>query len=682
MSRAVKNNKRSYVKKEINYRKLTKMGSWAGFFFVILMGLIVIIMLIISISAFMEYMINEKLQSQFATMATLVTQYENADEKSLNTALKFLDHGGHDYYILDSETGEVIHSKGEVVLFSGDERMIDIDDDSVKIEGWSSTLSFYTETDIGFIRSNGLTNIDLIELGKAIRNGNDDTSSDAVIYSVPVWIETAIKDGREVIFTKLEIAITRNEVSLAFVFFVSVAVITALFQIVIIVNIFSNVVKRRKALKLLFSDMVTGGRNKHYFIYRGNQIIRRKKNRNGKYAIVSLKIVNFKNFTICHSLAEGEEMLRRISAALEKSMNRGEFCTTAGSSSFAMLIKNTDEESLKKRITDIISMLETLGNGHKFTFHAGVAIVTESYMTEIRVHNKRTIDAEKVYTHASLARDTLTDNDNSGVVMLSDALIAEQMWVDTVRERQQSALSNEEFLVYYQPKYDPKTEELSGAEALVRWQSPEFGFVTPNRFIPIFEQNGFITELDHYMIRHAARDQKRWLDSGFSCVPVSVNVSRAHFIEPDLAEQIRDLVDSENCPHDYIEIELTESAFFDDKKALVGTINKLKEYGFAVSMDDFGAGYSSLNSLKDMPLDVLKLDGDFFRGNSDNDRGQIVVEEAIKLAKRLSMRTVAEGIETKDQVEFLATQGCDMIQGYYYAKPLPSAEYEKRMSAV
>ena len=183
------------------------------------------------------------------------------------------------------------------------------------------------------------------------------------------------------------------------------------------------------------------------------------------------------------------------------------------------------------------------------------------------------------------------------------------------------------------------------------------------------------------MITHVARDQKTWLDKGYKCVPVSVNVSRAHFIESDLAEQIRDMVDKEGAPHNLIEIELTESAFFDDKNAMIETIEKLKSYGFAVSMDDFGSGYSSLNSLKDMPLDVLKLDAEFFRGENRGERGEIVVSEAIRLAKSLNMRTVAEGVEVKEQVEFLAGQGCDMIQGYYFAKPMPKNDYEERMKA-
>ena len=259
----------------------------------------------------------------------------------------------------------------------------------------------------------------------------------------------------------------------------------------------------------------------------------------------------------------------------------------------------------------------------------------------------------------------------------------DEKWITQVTERQRRAIEKEEFQVYYQPKYDPRTNEQRGAEALIRWVSKDLGFVSPGRFIPIFEKSGFVTEIDHYMITHVARDQKKWLDEGKKVVPVSVNVSRAHFAETNLAEQIRDMVDEEGTPHDLIEIELTESAFFDDQKQMLETIRKLKKYGFLVSMDDFGSGYSSLNSLKDMPLDILKLDAGFFRGkNSDPSRTRIVVSEALSLAKKLRMETVAEGVEEKEQVDFLAEEGCSMIQGYYFAKPMPREEYAEKIGKI
>ena len=254
----------------------------------------------------------------------------------------------------------------------------------------------------------------------------------------------------------------------------------------------------------------------------------------------------------------------------------------------------------------------------------------------------------------------------------------EQVWERRVEDDMDRALAANEFKVYLQPKYSTKKEELSAAEALVRWIHPEFGFVSPAKFIPIFERNGFITKLDDYMLTEVSRLQATWMEQGKKLVPISVNVSRAHFTSPDLAEHICSIVDEYKVPHEFIELELTESAFFDDKQTLLDTVKKLKEFGFKVSMDDFGAGYSSLNSLKELPLDIIKLDAQFFRDIEDKKRADLIVCDTIKLAKKLGMQIVAEGIETREQVDFLAGQHCDLIQGFYFAKPLPVAEFEER----
>ena len=203
--------------------------------------------------------------------------------------------------------------------------------------------------------------------------------------------------------------------------------------------------------------------------------------------------------------------------------------------------------------------------------------------------------------------------------------------------------------------------------------------IPPNRFIPVFEENGFITRLDDYMISEVAKLQSEWKINGQKQIPVSVNISRVHFVKEDLAEHICHLVDGYGADHALIELELTESAFFGNKKLLQTILKKLKMCGFCLAIDDFGAGYSSLNSLKDLPIDVLKLDMDFFRGEDTLQRGEIVVKETIRLAKALDMKIVAEGIEKKEQVEFLAEQGCDMIQGFYFAKPMPADQFNQIM---
>ena len=245
----------------------------------------------------------------------------------------------------------------------------------------------------------------------------------------------------------------------------------------------------------------------------------------------------------------------------------------------------------------------------------------------------------------------------------------------------EEALNNSEFEVYLQPKYGANSRSLAGAEALIRWNSSKFGFVSPGRFIPIFEKNGFITKIDDYMLRKVAELQKKWQEEGKQIVPVSVNISRVHFAREDLAEHICEIVDSVGISREGIELELTESAFFEEKDALIGIVRKLKDMGFAISMDDFGTGFSSLNSLKDLPLDVLKLDAEFFRGSGIRDeRGSAIVAATIQLAKSLGMKTVAEGIEEEEQVNFLAEKGCELIQGYYFDKPLPIEEFENRMN--
>ena len=183
------------------------------------------------------------------------------------------------------------------------------------------------------------------------------------------------------------------------------------------------------------------------------------------------------------------------------------------------------------------------------------------------------------------------------------------------------------------------------------------------------------------MLSQIAKLQSEWKVQGKKTVPISVNISRAHFTQEGLAEHISRLVDGYGPKHQLIELEVTESAFFDDKEVLVDTVKQLRAYGFPISMDDFGAGYSSLNSLKDIPLDVLKLDSEFFRGEDEAGRGAVIVREAICLARELDMRVVAEGIEQRAQVDFLASLGCDMIQGFYFAKPMPVAEFEVRVAA-
>ena len=660
--------------KEINYRKLTRNNVWVGL--VALFAAVCIhVVLLLATSILLTYIVESKIQSEIDSIQGMVAIYENSVVPK-EELYALLDKKGREYFITDGE-GKVLHSKGQIEAFDSS--------NSIRWQSFNDNVTYYSNSNIGFIKSgvgDGMV-INLLDIFKEVRAKSADVDfnlrSDEPVVTMPVWQDTLLSDGETHFYAKASVVITVKD---ALIWFVSYLVITILIAIVILLLVISaivNHIRNRRTLAVLFGDPVTGGKNMNWFVYYGNRIIRKKKNRDRKYAVVSIELVKYNLYCVCHSMSAGEELLKRINDCLTKNILKKELCARVSSAEFVLLLKYTDEARIQKRVSHIISQLEALSEEHKFGFQAGITVVDPTKTGEVLKNGHIRMDIKKEFNYAKAAAGALSVTDESGVALLDDKMIEEQRWIDTVCEKQQSALDNEEFVVYYQPKYDPRTDKLTGAEALIRWQSPEFGFIPPGRIIPIFEQNGFITQIDHYMIRHVARDQKKWLDEGRNCVPVSVNVSRAHFAEDDLADQICALVDEEKTPHELIEIELTESAFFDDKKAMLAVIAKLKNYGFAVSMDDFGSGYSSLNSLKDMPLDVLKLDAEFFRGDGEDGRAQIVVSEAIRLAKNLNMRTVAEGVEVKEQVDFLAKEGCDMIQGYYYAKPMPADEFVTRI---
>ena len=497
---------------------------------------------------------------------------------------------------------------------------------------------------------------------------------------LPFWISMEHEDKGEVFVGKAYLTLNVHDMILVAEIGAVILVLAVFVLILTVVNIITGIHKMNNVIRLYHHDPVTNGYNWTWYQKSGDKRIRGVFTKKSNWASVNLMLRNYRSYCVCHSVESGEALLSRLYEVLEERTEKKELCAHVTSSNFALLLKYEDEERLKMRLHEIMNELSKVEERHNLSFRAGVALIPGVVSGSEEASGRKKLQIKDIYNNACAAGSMVKDTVNSGLYVFDDKLLEEQKWRDIVHEKRNGALMNEEYKVYYQPKYNPKDDTLRGAEALIRWESPEYGFITPGRFIPIFESDGFITEIDHYMLKHVARDQKTWLSEGFQCVPVSVNVSRAHFSERDLAEQIRDIVDAEGCPHELIEIELTESAFFDDKDTMVETIKRLKTYGFVVSMDDFGAGYSSLNSLKDMPLDVLKLDAEFFRGEFDGDRGEVVVSEAIKLAKSLKMRTVAEGVEDKKQVDFLAEQGCDMIQGFYYAKPMPKDEYESRMN--
>lgn len=240
-----------------------------------------------------------------------------------------------------------------------------------------------------------------------------------------------------------------------------------------------------------------------------------------------------------------------------------------------------------------------------------------------------------------------------------------------------NALKKGEFVVYMQPKYSLVNDSVVGAEALVRWIHPVRGLISPLEFIPVFEHNGFIFELDKYIWEETCRLLRKWLDEGCPAFPISINVSRVDFYREDFCDTIEAIVNKYDIPRDLIGLEVTESAYTDNPQQIIEITKHLRERGFKILMDDFGSGYSSLNMLKDMPVDVLKIDLKFLDSRDENGRGGNILNSVVRMAKWLRMQVIAEGVETYQQVEFLRSIGCDQAQGYFYSRPIPVYEYEK-----
>ncbi|HPE39086.1 MAG TPA: EAL domain-containing protein [Bacillota bacterium] len=271
------------------------------------------------------------------------------------------------------------------------------------------------------------------------------------------------------------------------------------------------------------------------------------------------------------------------------------------------------------------------------------------------------------------AKGSADENIATFTESMRESVILEQRMVSEAN----NALVEKQFEVWLQPQYNHSNGALVGAEALVRWRHPERGLISPGLFIPLFEKNGFIYRLDKFVWEETCRLLRKWIDEDLHPVPVSVNISRNDVYHDDLVPFIIGLLDKYHLPVDLLRLEITESAFAKSGSQVISVVKELVDYGFTMEIDDFGSGYSSLNTLKDVPAQVLKLDMRFLEGVENTSRGGNIIESVIRMAKWINMSVIAEGVETIEQANYLTSIGCSYIQGYLYSKPLPVAQYEQ-----
>lgn len=379
-------------------------------------------------------------------------------------------------------------------------------------------------------------------------------------------------------------------------------------------------------------------------------------------AIIQFDIENFKLINVRYGEEKGTEILNYIKNGLDTVCTDKQVYTRLSADVFMIAMSYDKPEEIERLISRIEDRLGVFGDiSYKLVF--GVNIITD-----------RSIPMRKMGDRAAMARQSIKGNALKNVCYYSDNQESKLVTKKFIEDRMDYALEHGEFVMYLQPKYSISTAGVVGAEALVRWIHPEKGMLPPAEFISVFEKNGFIIKLDEYIWEQACKAIRGWIDSGVQPVPISVNISRVHLTDEKFIDVLDRLIEKYGIPKNMIETEITETV---ENAGDSEVIKRLKERGYMLLMDDFGSGYSSLNMLKSTPFDVIKIDRDFFSEFMLSDRGKKIISHTISMSKDIGLDMVAEGVETKEQAEFLKNCGCDVAQGYYYSKPVPINDFER-----
>ena len=428
----------------------------------------------------------------------------------------------------------------------------------------------------------------------------------------------------------------------------------------------ANLIKLRETaamVNLLQTDRLTGVYTKEYFCQKARDWM--NQNPDTPCDVVCMNIVNFKLFNDLFGTQNGNRLLCELSSGMSKICGRRGVFGRQSADRFMMLIPH-EVEYTEEMFTTRVDELKALSPSYRgVTLKWGIYPVTD-----------RTVPVEQMTDRAFLAADTIKNRYNQSFTYYDDMLRTRLLYEQAITEAMEPALEQHQFEVYLQPKYRLSDERPSGAEALVRWTHPELGFLSPGVFIPLFERNGFITRLDRFVWEEVCRLLQRWKQQGRPVLPVSVNVSRADIYQADLVDVLDGLLKTYDVDPRDLHLEVTESAYTENSDQIIQTVERLRKRGFVVEMDDFGSGYSSLNMLTQLGLDVLKLDMKFIQSEMAKPEEKGILRFIVELAHSMGLEVVAEGVETRDEVERLRAMHCDYAQGYYFARPMSVPQYE------
>lgn len=432
----------------------------------------------------------------------------------------------------------------------------------------------------------------------------------------------------------------------------------------------NNVLQMERLRRMAEYDKLTGLLNNIPFCTRIDTFFRQHPGAAaaGEYAVIYLDVVRFKAVNDLYGQSEGNRLLVNIADHLSRAAGTEGFAGRIGSDRFALFL-HAAGEALETQVSAILSAVTAFPLPMEITCNAGIYVIADDSLTGDAMVDRACMALDSIKGHYDRRYGYYTEGMRWS--MLNEQALAGSM---------SAALAENQFLVHYQPQYNHATGMLVGAEALVRWLNPGIGLISPNDFIPLFEKNGFITRLDLYVFEQVCRFHRRCLNAGISPVPISVNITRYDILQPDFPERLESLRTKYDVPARLIRVEITESAIMGSSEYVNSVVKRLHASGYVVEMDDFGSGYSSLNVLKDIDLDVIKLDMRFLSKTNQSGRGGTILSSVVRMAKWMNLPVIAEGVETAAQADFLRSIGCEYIQGYLYAKPMPEQEYEALLS--
>lgn len=412
-------------------------------------------------------------------------------------------------------------------------------------------------------------------------------------------------------------------------------------------------------------DYLTGALNRESFYKEARKVLDSYPNQ--EYVIVCSNIKDFKLINEVFGLDMGDKILIRITDMIRSSIQEGTVYARMEADHFAILMPK--ERYSEKMFLEAMDMASSSLNSdmYRMVVHIGVYDIVD-----------RSVSVATMCDRAYLAIDSIKDSYKQRIAYYGDSIKKEYINEQRIIAEFDKAIAKGEFCMYLQPKIGSDNGKARGAEALVRWNHPENGLLHPGDFIEILEKTGFIYKLDMYIWELACKQLAEWEKKSRSFMFLSVNISVRDFYYIDIYKVLTDLVEKYHVAPERLSLEITETVFMNDAKKHLEVIKKLQTYGFKVEMDDFGSGYSSLNMLKDMSFDVLKIDMAFLSVTEDETRSRQIVTMIISMAKALGMEVVSEGVETKEQVEYLTASGCDLFQGYYFERPIPIEVFEEK----